>query len=152
MENSPNWLLSILSFAGTKLGLPLHEIAIIQQAKQLVLPNQILPFLLGNIEYAKCQWPIFSFDQDLTLITQIPATYSYLVCLNSANTRIGLGLMCETVTTINLHQSVYPIPNYAQFSFSPLQQWCWYNDNLLALSNTVAIAQYISHEIEHYSA
>lgn len=152
MEKQPNLLLTILTFAGTPLAFPLIEVVSIQQVKQATIPNQALPYLLGTIQHAKRNWPIFSLNQDLTVVTQIPATYPYLVCFSSPNTQTGLCLSCETISSLILTTPIQFIPDYAKLASSPLQQWCYHNQTLLALTNTTAIALYISHEIERHSS
>ncbi|KOR27578.1 hypothetical protein TI03_06595 [Achromatium sp. WMS1] len=144
-----NTKFSIITFAEQFLAFPYQEIIGITRTLTLEPATIKLPFILGNIVQNGKRWPVFSIDAQFMLISHIQ--HPYCICLSADHATTGLALICDTIDHVNLQSEPRPIPPCIQHPYSPLRQWYWYNETILAITNVQTLQNYIISQIQKHA-
>ncbi|MCK5718066.1 MAG: hypothetical protein KAH77_11300 [Thiomargarita sp.] len=135
----------LLVFDGRYLFIPQHEVEsveIISDVKLIDTSEGVVGWFYGH----GLESPVYSLNDNLSLLLEIPKKRDYLVLLK-ANPQ-PIGIICDEVESINLQKELLQpqeLHVVMKTPTSPIRQLLRYQDKIACICSGTALVKYLSH-------
>jgi len=138
-------LLAVMNFAGLRLAVPLAEVHSLVSVLDLD-NSQAGASDVARVEVNGRELPAFGFDADLNTLRSVPDDYR--VCANLGADSAELGILCESIETLQQPVSEEALPPCMYTDRSIVKGLALNNDEILLCTNLAALAEHTSTRVE----
>jgi len=136
--------LTIMTFDGVRLAVPLRDATTIERTAQLQ-PEITAGHAIGCILSRQQRYPVYALSRRLEVLPALPKQRLLCVCLGSDSSTPHLAIACDSVTALRLDSAtaIQPLPACMQYTGTPLWGLCRVAQQLVLVSSADALATYL---------
>ena len=133
--------MAAMNFAGLRLAVPLEEVNSLVSVLDLD-GSQPGASVLDKVELNGRELPVFGFDAELDILRFAPDDYR--MCVNLGADSPELGILCQSIETLELPVTEEALPACMSSDRSVLTGLALNDGELLLCTNLLALLEYIS--------
>jgi hypothetical protein len=133
----------VIHHGTARLAFPAREVMSIQPKEAFALGGS-LPLSIGSVDVAGRNLPVFGWSSNFSLLTEPPVENFSCIYLSPDNGKVGIAFIGDKIKYLHVSQNtLLNVPNYAQTPNCPITHWVTTARDVVALTTTTLMANYI---------
>ena len=141
LRQNSEQLMAVMNFAGLRLAVPLAEVHSLSSVLDLD-DSQANASILAQVEVNGRELPAFGFDAELSPLHSVPDDYR--VCVNLGAATAELGILCQSIETLEQTVSEEALPACLSTVSSMVKGLALHNEEVLLCSHFSALVAHIA--------